>query len=131
MIFSSVIGYIVGLVAEKYRGTNKLKIALIVSIVLNLLISDFFISNIDALFGSKIPLLHIYLPLGISFFIFQTISYTVDIYRGSVPSQRNLANFTMYISMFPQLVAGPIIRYHTVAAEIEARTHSLIIFLME
>ena len=130
LIFSSLTGYIVGLIIEKYRRSNKTKLAFVLSVVINLLIlgffkySDFFIENINMLLGTNIPLLHMSLPLGISFFIFQTISYTADVYRGDVSADRNPLNFTMYVAMFPQLVAGPIVRYHTVAAEIGSRKHS-------
>ena len=130
LLFSSATGYIVGLIADRYKGTNKTKIALCTSIIINLLIlgffkySDFFITNINAIFKINISLLQISLPLGISFFIFQTISYMMDVYRGNAEAEKNPLNFTMYVSMFPQLVAGPIIRYNTVAKEIKNRTQS-------
>ena len=130
LLFSSATGYIVGLIIDKSHNERQIKTALFCSIFINLLIlgffkySDFFIANINGLLGTGIPLLHISLPLGISFFIFQTISYTVDVYRGSASAEKNPLDFTMYVAMFPQLVAGPIIRYNTVAGEIRKRSHS-------
>ena len=130
LLFSSMTGYISGLVVEKYCGGRAAKLALLASIIINMLLlgffkyTDFFIENINALTGAGIPLLRLALPLGISFFVFQTISYTVDVYRGSVSAERNPLNFTMYVAMFPQLVAGPIVRYHTVVGELSERTHS-------
>ena len=131
LLFSSMTGYVVGLIVERCRGTGKAKAALVFSIVLHLLIlgffkyADFFLSNINALLGTSIPLLRVSLPLGISFFLFQTISYTIDVYRGGVSAERNPLDFTMYVAMFPQLVAGPIVRYHTVAQEITGRAYSM------
>ena len=87
--------------------------------------ADFFIQNLNVLTGQKIPLLSIAMPLGISFYTFQVISYTVDVYRGDVPAQKNLLTFAAYVAMFPQLVAGPIVRYSDVAAELKSRTHSV------
>ena len=129
LLASIAVGYIAGLIIDKYRGTKMMKLALVLAIVLNLLMlgffkyADFFISNINALLGTNIRLLRISLPLGISFFVFQTISYAVDVYRG-LPADRNPAGFAMYVSMFPQLVAGPIVRYNTVAEAIKSRVHS-------
>jgi len=128
LLFSTATGYVVGLVIDKHP--KKAKPALIISIVLNLLTlsffkySDFLIANINALLGTSIPLIHVSLPLGISFFIFQTISYMVDVYQHKAKASKNPLDFTMYVAMFPQLVAGPIVRYHTVAGEIKERTHS-------
>ena len=128
LLFSTATGYVVGLIVDKYP--KKGKAALISSIILNLLIlgffkySDFFISNINALLGTKIPLFHVSLPLGISFFIFQTISYMVDVYWKKVNVEKNPLDFTLYSVMFPQLVAGPIVRFHTVATDLKERTSS-------
>ena len=89
---------------------------------------DFFISNINGLFGISLPLLKIALPIGISFYTFQIMSYTIDVYRGEVPAQKNFINLFTYISLFPQLIAGPIVRYQTVAEELENRKHSVDMF---
>lgn len=75
--------------------------------------------------GQKIPLLRIAMPLGISFYTFQVISYTVDVYRGSVQAQKNLLMFAAYVAMFPQLVAGPIVRYSDIRSQLENRMHSV------
>ena len=86
--------------------------------------ADFFIGSLNAVTGLKIPLLHLALPVGISFYTFQCLSYTIDVYRGSVPAQKNLINFGAYVALFPQLIAGPIVRYADIARELEHREHS-------
>src|SRR5699024_1654690 len=85
----------------------------------------FIITNINELTGSAIGLLQIALPIGISFYTFQTLSYTIDVYRGKVKAQHNILDFATYISMFPQLIAGPIVRYSDVEKEIHSRTTNL------
>ena len=87
--------------------------------------ADFFIQNLNVLTGQKIPLLSIAMPLGISFYTFQVISYTVDVYRGDVPAQKNLLTFAAYVAMFPQLVAGPIVRYSDIRSQLENHMHSV------
>ena len=87
--------------------------------------TDFFIRSINSLTGSGIPLLGLALPIGISFYTFQTMSYTIDVYRGEAPVQNNIISFGAYVSMFPQLIAGPIVRYQDIAAELNTRTESL------
>jgi len=130
LLFSSAQDYIIGRLIEKYQGTGKAKAALAFSIVMNLLIlgffkyADFIIANVNTIAGTSLPLLHIPLPLGISFFTFQTMSYSVDVYRRNIKAERNVADFAMYVAMFPQLVAGPIVRYSSVANEIRNRKHS-------
>lgn len=134
LVISTLVDYSHSLVIEKYRGTSKAKIALISSIVINLGMlgffkyADFFMLNSNMLFGTDFSPLHIALPIGISFFTFQTMSYTIDVYRNQVPAQRNLWQLGTYVTLFPQLVAGPIVRYKTVAEELIARTHSFEIF---
>ena len=129
LLASIVVGYIAGKLIDKYRGTGKANLALGLAIILNLLLlgffkyADFFIVNINTLLGTSIPLLRLSLPLGISFFVFQTISYVVDVYRG-LSADSNPVGFAMYVSMFPQLVAGPIVRYNTVVTAIHNRVHS-------
>ena len=86
--------------------------------------ADFFLSTAASLTGLSIPLLRLALPIGISFYTFQCMSYTIDVYRGQAAAQRNILNFGTYVSMFPQLIAGPIVRYTDVARELEHRTHS-------
>lgn len=85
--------------------------------------ADFFIQNLNVLTGQKIPLLRIAMPLGISFYTFQVISYTVDVYRGE-PAKKNLIHLAAYVAMFPQLIAGPIVRYSDIAQQLEHRSHS-------
>lgn len=131
MIFSTVFDFINGLLIEKFGAkTKKSKIILIISLVGNLGLlgifkySDFIISTINSIFGLSIPLLSLPLPIGISFYTFQTLSYTIDVYRGEVKAQHNIINFGTYVTMFPQLIAGPIVQYKTVAKELEKREHN-------
>ncbi|MBE6036346.1 MAG: MBOAT family protein [Clostridiales bacterium] len=132
MIISILCGYGCGLLIEKFRqrkGLSRLFLTLSVLICLGMLAYfkyvDFFIDNFNAVTGLSVPLLRIALPIGISFYTFQILSYTVDVYRGNVPAQRNLVTLATYIALFPQLIAGPIVRYSTVAAQLESRTHSV------
>ncbi len=85
---------------------------------------DFFIGNFNAVTGLSVPLLNIALPIGISFYTFQILSYTVDVYRGDVSAQKNIIDLAAYVSLFPQLIAGPIVRYSDVADQLKTRTHS-------
>ena len=131
MLFSIFIGYIAGLLLEKTMQrpvgciTPKVVLTGAVGIFTLLFIifkyTDFIIENVNAATGMDIPLRHIALPIGISFYTFQIISYLVDVYRKEVPAQKNLTALALYISMFPQLIAGPIVRYSTVAAQIKDR----------
>lgn len=131
LIFSSLSDYFHSLYIENHRGEKRAKIALVSSIAINLGMlgffkySDFFLANFNALSGSHIALLKIALPLGISFFTFQTMSYTIDVYRGKIHAEKNLATLATYVCLFPQLVAGPIVRYSTIADELHGRTHTL------
>ena len=86
--------------------------------------ADFFIGSFNAATGLSVPLLKLALPVGISFYTFQCLSYTIDVYRGNVAPQRNVVSFGAYVALFPQLIAGPIVRYVDVARELESRTHS-------
>lgn len=86
--------------------------------------ADFIVSNVNIVFNTNIPLLHLPLPIGISFYTFQTMSYTIDIYRGDAKAQKSIIDFGTYVALFPQLVAGPIVRYQTVADQINQRIHS-------
>lgn len=131
MLFSCLIDYIHSLVIDKYRGTIKAKLALISSIIINLSIlflfkySDFAISIINGAFNTNIPLINLTLPLGISFFTFQTMSYTVDVYFKKAKAQKNILTLGTYITLFPQLVAGPIVRYSDVEEQLHKRSHTL------
>ncbi len=130
MMLSIVLGYIFGLLIEKYRGTKACKPLMIVSVAISLgflgyfKYADFFLENVNMLLGVEIPLLRIALPIGISFYTFQLLSYTVDVCRGEVSAQKNLINLAAYITMFPQLIAGPIVRYIDVEKQLRERTHS-------
>ncbi len=107
------------------------KIWLLVSIVLSLGLlavfkyADFFLSSFNAATGLSLPLLKLALPIGISFYTFQCLSYTIDVYRGNVSAQKNPVSFGAYVALFPQLIAGPIVRYIDIARELDNRTHSL------
>lgn len=130
MIFSTVLDYTCGWLVEKYRGTSKQKIGLLISVFTNLSLlfffkyTDFFISTINTVFGTDIAMLNLPLPIGISFYTFQTMSYTIDVYRGDAKVQKNILSFGAYVSLFPQLIAGPIVRYQDVADQLNERTHS-------
>lgn len=131
MVGAILQGYLLGLLIGKYRGTKLAKLFMTLSVVISLGLlcyckyADFFISNFNAVTGLSIPLLKIALPIGISFYTFQILSYTVDVYRGEVSSQKNIINFAAYVAMFPQLIAGPIVRYSDIAAQLENRTHTI------
>lgn len=129
MIFSILVNYIFGRLMDKNRGRQKrMKLMLVLSVVIDLgLLSvfkytDFIITNINAIFGSSFDLLNIALPIGISFYTFQAMSYTIDVYRDDVRVQKNLIDFGMYITMFPQLIAGPIVRYADVQDQLAERS---------
>ena len=130
MIASIIIGYVSGLLIEAFREDGISKIILGISVGVNLgflayfKYADFFIDNFNTVTGLSVPLLRLALPIGISFYTFQILSYTVDVYRGEVPAQRNIVNLAAYVAMFPQLIAGPIVRYSNIAKELEERTHS-------
>ena len=118
MIASTVVDFFASRTIERNRDNQKIKkICLACSMVFNLGMllffkyTDFFIANINNFFGTNIPLLHITLPLGISFYTFQTMSYTIDVYRGNVAAEKNIINFSAFVTMFPQLIAGPIVKY--------------------
>lgn len=129
MIFSILVNYIFGRLMDKNRGRKKrMKLLLVLSVVIDLgLLSvfkytDFIITNVNAIFGSSFDLLKIALPIGISFYTFQAMSYTIDVYRNDVRVQKNLIDFGMYITMFPQLIAGPIVRYADVQDQLAERS---------
>ena len=127
LIVSSLVDYINGRVIEKHPEGWQAKAALAWSLVFNLGVlfgfkyTAFFVENLNNWFGLGIPVPNIVLPIGISFYTFQTISYTVDCYWGKVKPQKNFGRFLLYVSMFPQLVAGPIVRYSVIGEEINER----------
>ena len=124
-----VIGYVLGILMERDAKRKKLYLVIALLCFLGALgyfkYTDFFIDNINRVTGLSIPLLRIGLPIGISFYTFQILSYNIDVYRGDVKAQKNLLHLATYISMFPQLIAGPIVRYKDVAVQLETREHSI------
>lgn len=131
MILSISLGYIFGLLIERFREKRGIaKLFMILSVISSLAVlgyfkyADFFISNINAVTGLSIPLLKITLPVGISFYTFQILSYTVDVYRGDVAAQKNPIDLATYVALFPQLIAGPIVRYSDIAQQLKNRNHS-------
>ena len=132
LLISIAQGYILGLLIEKYRDKKKIKIALtVISCLISagLLVyckyTDFFIENFNALTGLSVKTLGIALPIGISFYTFQILSYTVDVARGTVKAQKNPINLGAYVAMFPQLIAGPIVRYSDIEKQLRERSVTL------
>ena len=135
MLFSTVFDYVNGLAIDKYRGRKNLSKAILInSLIINLGILGFFkysgfiVSNINSFFNLNMTLRNFPLPLGISFYTFQTLSYTIDVYLDKVPVQRNIISFGTYVTMFPQLVAGPIVRYSEICMDIDNRRENLNLF---
>ncbi len=127
MLFSILSDYVHGRLIEHNRGGRAARLFLISSIVINLLLlsffkyADFLIQLINQLTGASIPLLELPLPIGISFYTFQTMSYSIDVYRGEVKAQKNLLDFAVFVTMFPQLIAGPIVKYKDVEDKLHDR----------
>ena len=130
MLFSAFAGYIHGILIDKYRNSKYSKIFLISSLVTSLGIlivfkyGDFIISNINYISGVNIKLFKLALPIGISFYTFQILSYVVDVYRNEAKVCKSFIDFATYICLFPQLIAGPIVRYTTIQEELNYRVHS-------
>lgn len=131
LILSTFINYIHAIYIERFRYNKYKKYILISDILLNLSIlgifkySGFFIENINYLLNLDITIKSISLPIGISFYTFQTLSYTIDVYNEKVKAQKSFYKLLMYVSMYPQLIAGPIVRYIDIATEIDNREYSL------
>ena len=132
MLLSILQGYLFGRLIERNRANAKRsKLFLAASVLLSLGLlgyckyADFFISAVNSLTGLKLKLLHVTLPIGISFYTFQILSYVVDVYRGDVPAQKSFLKLGTYIAMFPQLIAGPIVRYSQIAPQLDARETTL------
>ena len=129
MFATIVIGYVLGILMERDGKRKKLYLVIALLSFLGALTyfkyTDFFIDNINKVTGLSIPLLKIGLPIGISFYTFQILSYTIDVYRGQVKAQKNIVHLATYIAMFPQLIAGPIVRYKDVAVQLENREHNI------
>ena len=131
LLLSSVINYFAALAIHNNRNNSKAKLLMALVTIWDLGVLfcfkyiGFFVGNFNSWFGLHIPVPKIALPIGISFYTFQTLSYVIDVYRGSVSVQRSYSNLLLYISLFPQLVAGPIVRYSTIADEIDRRRITL------
>ena len=128
MIFSILVNYVFGLLMDKHRENKKrLKLMLVISVIIDLgLLSvfkytDFIITNINSVFGAGFDLLNIALPIGISFYTFQAVSYLIDVYWDDCEASHSLVNFACCISLFPQLIAGPIVRYKDVNDQLISR----------
>jgi len=130
MAFSILLFFFCGLAIGKAKAQKWKKVWLMISVVCSLALlgifkyADFFIDSFNAVTGLSVPLLRLALPIGISFYTFQCLSYTIDVYRGTAAVQKNLISFGAYVSLFPQLIAGPIVRYVDIARELDSRTHS-------
>lgn len=128
MILEIIIAYIGAILIDKYKNQSKniLIITLFIHVFLLIIFkyTDFIIQTINDISNANIKLLNIALPIGISFYTFQIISYIIDVYNGKVKVQRNIIKLATYVSLFPQLVAGPIVRYQTVEKELDNRVHS-------
>ena len=127
LLFSSVVNYFMALFISNHRGTLNSKIALLVSICINIGLlmtfkyADFFVENTNMIFGTVFTKPGITLPLGISFYTFLSLSYTLDVHRGNIQVQKSFLNFMVYVTMFPHLVAGPIVRYSEIQDTINER----------
>jgi alginate O-acetyltransferase complex protein AlgI len=130
LLFSIMIDYFHSRIIDHHFGSKKATTALMSSIILNVGLlsifkySDFIIQNTNKWFSTEIPLLDIPLPIGISFFTFQTMSYTIDVYRGHAKAQTSFLGLGTYVSLFPQLIAGPIVRYRTISKDLIQRQHN-------
>lgn len=131
MIFTILLFYICGIAIEKSGSRKGRRVWLAVSAVISVALlgifkyADFFIGSLNSVAGTDLPFLRLALPIGISFYTFQCLSYTIDVYRGTVAAQKNLISFGAYVALFPQLIAGPIVRYVDVAQQLEYREHSV------
>ena len=131
MVLSIFAAYIFGLIIEKYRGQYWSKTAMIISVIISLSAllyfkySDFFILNFNKATGLDIRLLNMALPIGISFYTFQIVSYTIDVYRGDVKARKNPIALAAYVTMFPQLIAGPIVRYSDIEKQLDDRSFNI------
>ena len=130
MAAAILINYTAGLGIERFKDSAAARRGFLLFSIIGSLgmlfffkYTDFFINNINAVIGTSIPLLRLTLPLGISFYTFQTMSYSIDVYRGDVKAEHNLINFGAYVVMFPQLIAGPIVKYRDVSDQLHVYKH--------
>lgn len=131
LVLTVFYNYCCGLWIEKYRGYRQARVFLMMAVALTLGLLGYFkyavfiVDNLNALLGTGFQAKKAGLPIGISFYTFQVITYVVDVYRGEVPAQKSFAKLLLYISLFPQLVAGPIVRYQDIAAQMDRRETGL------
>ena len=136
LLLSCFMNYFFGFLIHNSTESNAQKNYLIISIILNISLlfyfkyTNFFVSNLNSIFGFDLSFINVYMPIGISFFTFQAMSYVIDVYRKEVPANKNFISFSTYVSLFPQLVAGPIVRYTTINNELKERNHSLSLFAL-
>lgn len=134
LIFSCIMNYYLGKVMEKIEDKKKKKNLLVITLLINFGMLfyfkyfNFFLDNINSLFSTNFAWTQIVMPIGISFFTFQATSYVIDIYRGKVKGAKSLWDFSTYLTLFPQLIAGPIVRYETINEELETRKTSFSLF---
>ena len=132
MLFSTVVDYVNGRLIGRFRGRAQAKFFLVFSVVINLFIlcffkyADFLIQTVNNLTGASLPLLNLPLPIGISFYTFQTMSYTIDVYRSKAKVQKSILDFGVYVTMFPQLIAGPIVKYSSVEENLHNRKTDMV-----
>ena len=128
MLLSITCTYIFGILIDKYKKYSKLFLTLSITLITGILVyfkyMNFIIENINLWLSNKIDFIYVVLPIGISFYTFQLISYIIDVYRGQAKVQKNILKLAMYISLFPQLIAGPIVRYTTIEEQLEDRKYS-------
>ena len=133
MLASILISYTGGILVDKFKQAERkraAKLALIISCILSLSLLAFFkyagfaVETVNSLTGAGISVLHVVLPIGISFYTFQTMSYIIDVYRGEAAVQKNIISFGAYVTMFPQLIAGPIVQYKTIDRQLRTRTET-------
>lgn len=128
MILSITFSYIYGLLIDKFRKYSKIFLALSICTSIGLLIyfkyTNFIIENINLWLDNKVDFINVVLPIGISFYTFQMLTYIVDLYKENVKVQKNIFRLGLYITLFPQLIAGPIVRYKTIEEQLENRVHS-------
>ncbi len=133
MLFSILVNYLAGFYVDKWKDIEraKAKRVLVINIIINLGLLgffkyyDLFASTLNLIPGVNIPLLELALPIGISFYTFQTMSYPIDLYRGDATLQRNFISFGTFVALFPQLIAGPIVRYKDIADQLGFRANSV------
>ena len=132
MISCILVNYISAILIDKYRDNVRIRrTVLVLSCIFNLgtlgffKYTNFIVGNLNSLFGLSLPSINLVLPLGISFYTFQTMSYTLDVYMGKVPAEKNLIDLGAFVVLFPQLIAGPIVRYTDIARELKERSVTL------